>query len=197
MISATEVKQLRDMTGSPMMECKKALSESDGDFKRAVEYLRARGADKVSKRSDRQTSEGVIVSYIHPPGKIGVLVEVHCETDFVARNDETREFAYQVAMHVASTDPSYLDQSDIPEAAIADERRVALEKAKKLNKPPQVAEKIVDGQLNKWKQEVALLSQAHINHDKYSSKTIKELQDELGTKMGEKIRLARFIRFAI
>jgi elongation factor Ts len=196
-ITAGDVKALRDRTGAGMMDCKAALQEADGDVERAVELLRVKGAASAAKRSDRGTGEGVVSSYVHATGKIGTLVEIQCETDFVARNEDFQEFAREVALHVAASAPAYVSAEEIPEDVEAAERKVFEEKAREEGKPDDVMAKIVDGQLAKWRKEVVLLEQEHVNADKHESKTIEELRTEVSAKTGENVRIARFARFEV
>lgn len=196
-ISAADVKALRDRTGAAMMDCKAALAEAEGDTERAVELLRVKGQASAAKREGRGTNEGVVASYIHANDRIGAMVEVQCETDFVARNEDFKAFAYQVALHVAATAPLYVSTEEIPEQDREAERRVFLEKAREEGKPDNVVEKIVEGQLAKWGQEVALLDQSHVNAEKHDSKTIEELRQELAAKTGENVRIARFAYFRV
>jgi elongation factor Ts len=196
-ISAADVKALRDRTGAAMMDCKAALTEADGDVDRAVELLRVKGQASAAKREGRGTNEGVVASYIHANDKVGAMVEVQCETDFVARNEEFRVFAYQVALHAAATAPSYVSSEEIPAEEMEAEKRVFEEKAREEGKPDNVVEKIVEGQLNKWASEVALLDQTHVNVEKHGSKTIEELRQELAAKTGENVRIARFAYFRV
>jgi len=196
-ITAADVKALRDRTGAAMMDCKSALAESDGDVDRAIEILRVKGQASAAKREGRGTGEGVVASYIHANDKVGAMVEVQCETDFVARNEDFKAFAYEVALHVAATSPSYVSSEEIPEEERDAERKVFEEKAKEEGKPDDVVEKIVEGQLGKWASEVALLDQAHVNADKHDSKSIEELRQELAAKTGENIRVARFAYFRV
>ena len=193
-ISAAMVKELRDHTGAGMMDCKAALKESDGDIEKALEYLRVKGLAKAKKKSERTTSEGTVLSYIHPGGRIGVLVEVNCETDFVASTDEFQNFSRDIAMQVAATAPLAVDRDDIPEEVIAQEREVYRGQALEEKKPPAVVDKIVDGRIEKYYAEVSLLDQPFIKDD---SKTVRDLLNELVSKLGENIRLARFARFQI
>jgi elongation factor Ts len=196
-VSAGDVKALRDRTGAGMMDCKAALGDAEGDVDRAIEILRVKGQAKAAKRAGRGTGEGVIASYVHTNGKIGVLVEVQCETDFVARNDQFREFAYEVALQVAGADPQYVSAEEIPADAREAERNVLEDRAREDGKPDDVIEKIVEGQLAKWSAEIALLDQAHVNADKHDGKTIEELRSELSSKTGENIRIARFVKFQV
>jgi elongation factor Ts len=198
-VSAADVKALRDRTGAGMMDCKAALDEAGGDVEKAIELLRVKGHASAAKRSGRATGEGVVASYIHATGRVGVLVEVQCETDFVARTDEFRDFAREVAVHIAGAPapPLYVDPEEIPDDAREAERSVHERKAREDGKPDDVIEKIVAGQIGKWEREVALLGQEHINSDRYEGKTIEELRSELAAKTGENIRIARFARFVV
>jgi elongation factor Ts len=198
-ISATDVKALRDRTGAAMMDCKAALEESGGDAEKAVEILRVKGQASAAKRSGRETAEGVVESYIHANGKVGALVEVRCETDFVARTDEFREFAREVAIHVAGTNPPprYVSVDEIDEAERDAERRVFEAKAKEEGKPENVIERIVEGQLSKWGKDVALLEQEHIRGDRYEGKTIEQIRAELAANTGENVQIARFAVFRV
>jgi elongation factor Ts len=180
-----------------MMDCKAALSESDGDTERAIEILRVKGQASAAKREGRGTDEGVVASYIHANDKVGAMVEVQCETDFVARNDDFKAFAYEVALHVAATAPKFVSSDEIPAEEREAERRVFEEKAREDGKPDNVVEKIVEGQLSKWAKEVALLDQSHVNADKHDSKSIEELRQELAAKTGENVRIARFAYFRV
>lgn len=197
-VTAADVKALRERTGAAMMDCKSALSEADGDIERAIEILRVKGQASASKRAGRATSEGIVASYIHANGKVGVLVEVQCETDFVARNDDFQEFAREVAIHIAAS-PSTLQVSadEIPAEQLEAERKVFEEKAREEGKPDNVVEKIVEGQLKKWSKEIALLDQEHVRTDRYEGKTIAELRADIAAKTGENVRIARFARFAV
>lgn len=196
-ISAADVKALRDQTGAGMMDAKSALVEAGGDTARAAELLRVKGQASAAKRSGRGTSEGVISSYIHANRKVGAMVEVQCETDFVARGDDFTEFAYEVAMHIAAAGPRVVSIDDIPEQDVAEERRLFQEKAEEEGKPENVIEKIVDGQVKKWAKEVALLEQEHVNGDKHDGKTIEEMREELAAKVGENVVISRFASYRI
>jgi elongation factor Ts len=198
-VSASDVKALRERTGAGIMDCKAALAEAGGDMEKAIEILRVKGQASAAKRSGRATGEGVVASYIHATGKVGVLVEVQCETDFVARSDEFQEFAREVAIHVAGAHPSpvYVSSEEIPDDVRAGERAVFEAKAREEGKPAEVIERIVDGQLAKWEQEVTLLSQEHVRSDRYEGKSIDDLRAELASKTGENVRIARFARFAV
>ena len=198
-VSAGDVKALRERTGAGIMDCKAALSESGGDLDKAIEILRVRGQASAAKRSGRATSEGVVSSYIHATGKVGVLVEVQCETDFVARSDEFQEFAREVAIHIAGapSTPAYVSADEIPEEARESERAVFAAKAREEGKPDDIVDRIVEGQLEKWEKEVALLEQEHVRGDRYEGKTIEALRAELASKTGENVRIARFTRFVV
>lgn len=196
-IKAADVKTLRERTGAAMMDCKSALAEADGDMDKAVEVLRVKGQASAAKRAGRSTGEGVVASYIHANGKIGVLVEIQCETDFVARNDDFRAFAQEIALHIAAAAPQYVSADQVPDDAEASERAVFEQKAAEEGKPEDVRAKIVEGQLAKWRKEIALLEQVHVNADKHDSKTIEELRAAAASSTGENIVIARFARFAV
>jgi elongation factor Ts len=196
-VSAAEVKELREETGAPMMDVKNALEEAGGDKQKATQILRKKGAASAAKRGGRSTEEGIIASYIHADGRKGALVEVRCETDFVARNEDFKEFARQVAIHVTAMNPEHVTFEDVPEEDVANERRILEEKAKADGKPDDVVEKIVEGQLRKWASELVLLDQKHFNEERYEGKTIEDLQTEVAAKTGENVRVARFSRFEV
>jgi len=198
-VSAADVKALRERTGAGIMDCKAALAESGGDVDKAIEILRVKGQASAAKRSGRATSEGLVASYIHATGKVGVLVEIQCETDFVARSDEFQEFAREVAIHIAGAHPppSYVSPEEIPEDVRAAERGVFEAKAREEDKPADVIERIVEGQLTKWGKEVTLLEQEHVRTDRYEGKSIEDLRAELASKTGENVRVARFARFVV
>jgi elongation factor Ts len=196
-VSAAEVKALRERTGAPMMDVKNALEEAEGDEQKAIEILRKKGAASAAKRGGRSTSEGVVTSYVHADGRKGALVEVQCETDFVARNEDFQEFARQVAIHVTAMNPEHVTFEDIPEEDVARERSILEEKAKADGKPENVVERIVEGQLRKWAGELVLLDQKHFNEERYEGKTIEDLRAEIAAKTGENVRIARFARFEV
>jgi elongation factor Ts len=196
-VSAAEVKALRERTGAPMMDVKNALEEAGGDEQKAIDILRKKGAASAARRGGRSTQEGVVASYIHADSRKGALVEVLCETDFVARNEDFQEFARQVAIHVAAMNPQHVSFEDIPEEDIARERAIFEERARADGKPENVIGKIVDGQLRKWASEVALLDQKHFNEERYEGKTIEDLRTEVAAKTGENVRIARFARFEV
>jgi elongation factor Ts len=190
--TAKDVQELRRRTGAGMMECKKALEETAGDMEKAVEYLRKKGIAKAEKRAGRTTSEGVITSYIHPPGKIAALVELNCETDFVARTDDFKSLAREVAMHIASAAPLAVDKDGVPADAVERERRIAEEQVRASGKPDHLISKIVEGKLEAFYKQVALLSQPWIRDDK---KTIGDLIKEASSRLGENVQVRRFVRF--
>jgi len=194
-INAKDVKALRDRTGAGMMDCKAALTEAGGDVDKAIDILRVKGQAQAAKRGDRVASEGQVASYIHAGGKIGVLVEVNCETDFVARNEDFQEFVRDVALHIAALNPQYVSEEDVSEEAKAAESRIFEEQAS--DKPENVRPKIVEGRVKKWLEEVVLLNQEHVNKDKHGGKTIEELRAETASKTGENIVIRRFTRYQV
>ncbi len=195
-VSAQEVKALRERTGAGMMDCKGALQEADGDMERAVELLRVKMGSRGEKLAGRATTEGTVQSYIHSNGKVGVLVEVDCNTDFVARNDEFVAFARDVAMHVAASPQTrWVSEAEVPEPAREAELRVYEQQA--ADKPEEVRPRIAEGKLRKWLEEVVLLHQSHVNGDKHEGKTIEQLRAELSAKTGENVVVRRFERFAV
>jgi elongation factor Ts len=196
-ISAHDVKALRERTGAGIMDCKAALQEAGGDFDKAVEILRVRGQASAAKRGGRAAGEGVVSSYIHAGGQIGVLVEVNCETDFVARTEQFQEFAREVAVHVAAAAPLYVSAADIPEADREAELRVLREQAAAGGKPEHVQERIVEGRLAKWLEDVVLLEQRHVNEEKHGGKTLEELRAEISAGTGENVVIRRFARFQV
>jgi elongation factor Ts len=195
-VSAKEVKELRDRTGAGMMECKKALEEADGDSGKAVEILRVKGQAKAAKRGARQAGEGTVSHYVHFNGRVGALVEVDCETDFVARNEEFLDFAREIAVHVASAAPAWVSEDEIPPEEREAEMKV-LEQQADDSKPPEVRKKIAEGRLRKWLEEVVLLNQKHVNTDRYEGRTIEELRAGVSSKMGENVIIRRFARFQV
>ena len=194
-ITAKEVKALRDRTGAGMMACRNALVETDGDIERAIELLRTRGEAQAAKRAGAETREGVVQSYIHAGNKIGVLVEVNCQTDFVARNERFIEFARDLALHIAAAAPVAITDEDVPVQEREREERIAVEQA--ADRPENVRERIVKGKLDKWLDEVVLLRQKHVNEDKHGGKTIEQLRAELAAETGENVVVRRFSRFAV
>jgi elongation factor Ts len=194
-ISAGDVKALRDRTGAGMMDCKKALTESGGDIAKAIEILRTKAGKKIEDRGERAASEGTVQTYVHFNGSVGVLVEVDCETDFVARNDEFVAFAKDVALHIASAAPRWLSVEEVPDEARESELRIFEQEA--ADKPAEIREKIAAGKLQKWFSDVVLLEQVHVNADKHDGKTIRQLQDDVAAKTGENVIIRRFARFAV
>jgi len=193
--TAKDVKALRDLTGAGMLDCRNALVETDGDLDKAVELLRAKGVAAAGKRSGVEASEGVVQSYIHANNKIGAIVEVDCQTDFVARNDKFVEFARDVALHVAAANPIAISEQDVPEEDRSREERIAVEQA--AERPENVRERIVQGKLDKWLDEVVLLRQKHVNEDKHDGQTIEELRAALSAETRENVVIRRFSRFSI
>ena len=195
-ISAKLVKELRDKTGAGMMDCKKALEETGGDVDKAVELLRVRLGDKALKMGGREATEGTVQSYIHGNGKVGVLVEVDCNTDFVARNEDFIAFAREVALHIAASPAvAYVSEDEVPQDVKDAELRVFEQQA--ADKPENVRAKIAEGKLRKWTEEVVLLKQQHVNPEKHDSKTIEQLRAELSGTTGENVVIRRFARFAV
>jgi elongation factor Ts len=195
-ISASDVAALRKQTGAGMMDCKKALEEAGGDMEKAVDILRVKMGNKLGKLADREAGEGTIQSYIHANGKVGVLVEVDCNTDFVAKNDEFIAFARDIAMHIAASPQTKVIAPEDVSAEDRDaETRVFEQQA--ADKPENIRPKIVEGMLNKWLGEVALLNQEHVNGDKHDGKTIEQLRADLSAKTGENVVIRRFTRFAV
>jgi elongation factor Ts len=194
-VTAKDVKALRDRTGAGMLACRDALAEAGGDLEKAVELLRSRGEAQAAKRSGEEAREGVIQSYIHAGNKIGALVEVDCQTDFVARNEKFIEFARDVALHVAASMPIAISEEDVPADEREREERIAIEQA--ADRPENVRERIVKGKLDKWLDEVVLLRQRHVNEDKHAGKTIEELRTALSAETRENIVIRRFSRFAV
>jgi elongation factor Ts len=195
--TAADVKALRERTQAGMMDCKAALTEAEGDVERAVEILRVKGQAAAAKRGERAASEGTVQSYIHANGRVGVLVEVDCETDFVARNDDFVAFARELALHVAGspTPPLYVSEAEVPDDARQAELRIF--EQQDADKPEHVRGKIAEGRLRKWMEEVVLLNQPHVNAERHEGKTIEELRAELAARTGENVVIRRFARFAV
>lgn len=193
-ITSAMVKELREKTGAGIMDCKEALTASSGSMGEAVDYLRKKGLQAAAKRSARSTTDGVVGSYIHGGGRLGVLVEVNCETDFVARTDEFQELVHDIAMHIAASNPLYVSREDMPEDVIAKERDILTEQAKTAGRQEQVIPKIVEGRLQKYFQEVCLLDQPFV---KNADLTISDLLKEHIAKVGENIAISRFARFVL
>ncbi len=196
-ISAKDVKELRERTGAGMMDCKAALQEAGGDMDRAIDLLRVKGQAKAAKRGERAASEGLVTSYVHHNGKVGAMVEVNCETDFVARNDEFVEFAREVASHVAAAGPLYVSEDEVPEDVRDAEMKVFADQAGEEGKPEQVQQKIAEGRMRKWLEESVLLNQPHVNTDKHESRTIEEMRAALSSSTGENVVIRRVARFRI
>ena len=193
-VSAQEVKELRDRSGVGMMDCKKALVEANGDIDKAFDILRKSGIAKAKKKSGRDAKEGIVFSYIHPGAKLGVLLEINCETDFVANTDDFKDLAKEVSMHIAATNPISIQREDVDDSVVQKEKDIFSEQAKKSGKPENIIEKMVDGRLNKFYQESVLLEQ---NFVKDPSKTIKELVAEKVGVLGENIIISNFSRYQI
>jgi elongation factor Ts len=193
-ISASMIKDLRERTGAGMADCKKALQEVSGDLDKAIDYLRKKGLAKAAKKASREATEGLVTSYIHGGGRIGVLVEVNCETDFVARNEDFQAFTRDVAMQIAAMNPQFVRKDEVTADVVERERDVLLAKAKESGKPEPVVSKMVEGQITKWMKEICLLDQAFV---KNPDKTIDQIQQELIAKIGENIKIRRFVRFEL
>ncbi len=193
-ITASIVKELREKTGVGMMDCKKALKECDGDIEKSIEYLRKKGIATAQKRGGRSTSEGQIQSYIHSGGKIGVLVEINCETDFTGKNDDFTEFVKNVAMHIAASNPIAVDSDGIPEDVLSKEKEIYETQAKESGKPENVIQKIVEGKIKKFFAETTLLGQQYVKNPDI---TIQDLVNEMIAKTGENIKINRFVRFQL
>lgn len=194
MIDAKQVKELRERTGSGMMDCKKALTETDGNIDKAIEYLREKGLSAAAKKAGRIATEGLIESYIHGGGRIGVLLEVNCETDFVAKTDDFKELCKDVAMHIAAAKPEFLSKEEIPECVIEKEKEILTAQALNEGKPEKVVEKMVEGRIQKYYKDVCLLEQPFV---KDPDKTITALINEKVASIGEKISIRRFVRYEL
>jgi elongation factor Ts len=194
-VTAQEVKALRDLTGAGFVACKDALTESGGDIDKAVELLRARGEAQAAKRAGAEAREGVVQAYIHAGNKIGVLVEVDCQTDFVARNEKFIDFARDLALHIAAAAPLAVTEDEVPAEDREREERIAIEQA--ADRPENVRERIVAGKLDKWLDDVVLLRQTHVNEDKHGGKTIEELRAAMSVETGENVIIRRFARFSV
>jgi elongation factor Ts len=193
-VTATQIKDLRERTGAGMSDCKKALVEVGGDIDKAIDYLRAKGLAKAAKKAGREATEGAVVSYIHGGGRIGVLVEVNCETDFVARNEDFVAFTKDVALQVAAMNPQFVRKEEVDPAVVEKEKAVLVAKAKESGKPEAIAQKMVEGQISKWVKEICLVDQPFV---KDPDKTIEQIQQELVAKIGENIKIRRFVRFEL
>jgi elongation factor Ts len=194
-VTAQDVKALRDLTGAGIVACRDALTEAGGDLEKATELLRTRGEAQAAKRAGEEAREGVVQSYIHAGNRIGVLVEVDCQTDFVARNDKFVEFARDLALHIAAAQPLAVTEDDVPAVDRERETRIATEQA--ADRPENVRERIVTGKLDKWLDDVVLLRQTHVNEDKHGGKTIEELRAALSAETRENVVIRRFARFAV
>jgi elongation factor Ts len=195
-ISAADVKALREQTGAGMMDCKNALTEANGDAAKAEEILRVKMGNKIGKLAGRETSEGTVQAYVHATGKVGVLVQVECNTDFVAKNEDFIAFAKDLALHIAaSPQTKYVSEDEVPQEAKDAETRVFEQQV--ADKPENIRPKIVEGMLKKWFSEVVLLNQEHVNPDKHGGKTIEQLRGDLSAKTGENVVVKRFVRFAV
>jgi elongation factor Ts len=195
-ISASDVKALRAKTGAGMMDCKNALAEAGGDTDRAEEILRVKMGNKIGKLAGRETTEGTIGSYVHQTGKVGVMVQVECNTDFVAKNDDFIAFAREVAMHIAaSPQTGWISEDEVPQEA--KDKEISVFEQQAADKPENIRPKIVEGMLRKWLGEVVLLNQEHVNPDKHDGKTIDQLRGDLSAKTGENVVIKRFVRFAV
>ena len=193
-ITAALVKELRDSTGAGMMGAKKALAENSGDMEKAIDFLRKKGLATAAKRAGRATMEGVVQPYVHTGGKLGVMVEVNCETDFVAKSEDFQEFAKNVAMHIAATSPIGISPEDVPAETLAREKDIYMDQARQTGKPENVIEKIVEGKMSKFLKENCLMNQAYVRNPDI---TIADLLNELIAKIGENISIKRFVRFQI
>ncbi|MEE2975365.1 MAG: translation elongation factor Ts [Thermodesulfobacteriota bacterium] len=193
-VSPELIREVRERTGAPLLECKNALSEADGDTEKAIEILKIKGLSKVEKKSGRNTPEGLVFSYIHAGGKIGVLVEINCETDFVARNDEFQSFAREIAMQIAASDPTFVSKEDIDDNFVENERKIIIAQVEESGKKAEVAEKMIEGKLNKRLEESCLMNQVYIRDSKMK---IEDLVNELVSKLGENIKISRFIRYQV
>jgi elongation factor Ts len=193
-ISADMVKQLREKTGSGVMDCKQALTESDGNLDKALDYLRKKGLATAAKRAGRVMTAGTVMSYIHMGGKLGVLVEVNCETDFVAKNDDFQDFAKNIAMHIAATNPLGIQAEDIPQEVIDKEKEIYRAQALELGKPDNIVDKIAEGKLSKFIKDSCLLDQSYVRDPEI---TVGDLLNELIAKIGENIKIRRFVRFQL
>ncbi len=193
-VTATQVKELRSKTGAGILDCKKALSENNGDFEKAVDWLRAKGMAIAARKADRVANQGAVFSYIHGGGKLGVLLEVNCETDFVARGDDFKEFVKDLSMHIAASGPSWVRRSEVPADVLEREKAVFVQQAVEAGKPEHIAEKMVAGKLEKFFKENCLLEQEFVKDD---SKTIEQLTTEFVAKCGENVQIRRFTRWVL
>jgi len=193
-VTTDMIKELRERTGAGMADCKKALVECEASMDKAIEYLRVKGLAKAAKKAGRIATEGLISQYIHGNGRIGVLLETNCETDFVARNPDFIGFTKEVSMQIAAMNPQFVNAEEVPASLVEKERGIRREQAADSGKPPAVVEKMIEGQITKWMKEICLLDQTWVRDDK---KTIRDLQQDLVAKLGENIRVRRFVRFEL
>ncbi len=194
MVTAEMVKSLREKTGAGIMDCKRALAETEGNVEKAIEYLREKGLAAAAKKAARTASEGVIDAYIHLGGKVGVLVEVNCETDFVAKNDEFKDLVHNIAMQIAAMNPLYIDRDDVPADVLEKERQIARAQAVNEGKPEHLLDRIADGKIERYLKENCLLLQSYI---KDGDKTVRDILTEAVAKIGENIQIGRFVRYAV
>jgi elongation factor Ts len=193
-ISAQQVNELRQQTGLGLMECKKALTEANGDVAKAIDELRKKGIAKAAKKAERATSQGRIETYIHGEGRVGVMVEIHCETDFVAKNDKFKEFVHDIALHIAGVNPRYINPEDIPAEILAKEKEIYTEQLKNEGKPANIIEKIMEGKINKFYSEICLMKQPFL---KDGDKSVEQYLTEQIAVIGENMKIARFVRFEL
>jgi elongation factor Ts len=193
-ISTEDIKKLRELTGAGVMDCKQALQETGGNFEKAIEWLRQKGLSALAKRAEREAKEGIIDAYIHYQGRIGAMIEVNCETDFVARNEEFKNFVHDLAMQVAASGPLYISREDVPDDVIEAEKNIYYEQLKNENKPEHVKEKIIEGKLEKFFEQVCLLEQPFIKNPDIK---IKDYLGEMAAKLGENIVIRRFVRYVL
>ncbi len=193
-MSIDQIKKLREETGVSMMECKKALEKSEGNLEGAKKFLRERGEELAGKRAGRDTSQGLVTSYIHSNNKVGVLLDVRCESDFVAKSDDFKSLAHEICLQIAALNPQYISPDDVPESLVKEEKEIVLKQVGDTKKPKDILDKIVEGKISKMKKEVSLLSQPWVKDDK---KTIEDLVNERIAKIGEKIIIKRFVRYEI
>jgi len=193
-ISADEIKTLRERTGAGLMDCKKALTETDGDMDKAIEFLRKKGLAAAAKKAGRAATEGLVLSYIHPNNRVGVLLEVNCETDFVAATEDFKSFCADVAMQIAAMSPQVVSREEADTSQVENERRILREKALAEGKPEKIVDKIVDGQINKYYSDICLLEQKFVKDDK---KSIEQLLQEMVARIGENVKIRRFARYEL
>lgn len=193
-ISATMVKELRTKTGAGILDCRKALAENGGDVEKAIDWLRAKGAASAAKKASRAATEGIVNSYIHAGGKLGVLVEVNCETDFVARGEEFQSFVHDISMHIAASNPGWVSREDVPQDVLDREKKVFIQQAVEAGKPEHIAEKMVEGKLKKFFKENCLFEQPFVKDE---DKTVEQLQTEFVATSGENVRVRRFVRWEL